>query len=160
MNRFFFLVFAVVFSARTNAQSDNDLCLTGGAAVGRNFFAEIGLAKKTEGDDRHASISVRTYTVEIKPGKRTIVAPKIGLWGWAMTHVAFGLNLAYYTDFEKGSLMFRPELGVGNEFGKLMYGYNAPVVNKDFAGVNRHQVVFAFLVHLKDIKPALKKKAG
>jgi hypothetical protein len=159
MKKLWFQILAVVVSVQVNAQSDSDLCLTGGAAIGRNVFAEIGLAKRTEGDDRHGSLSVVTYTLEIKPGQKTIIAPKIGLWGWSMTQMAIGLNLAYYTDFDKGSLVFRPELGIGLQFGKLVYGYNAPMVNKDFGGVNRHQVVFAVLMHLKDIKPRLKKKA-
>lgn len=162
MNRSFYLKYSALFfliisATRLQAQEDRYLCFTGGASVGWNVFGEIGLADKIEGDDRHASISVRTYTIEIKPGKRTIIAPKIGIWGWAMTHVAFGLNLAYYTDFDKGSLVFRPEAGVGTNFGKLVYGYNAPIVNTNFRGVNRHQVSAMFLLVLKEIKPKKKR---
>lgn len=136
----------------SQAQEEKYLCITGGAAIGMNGFGEIGLAKKIEGNDRHGSMSVVTYTVEFKPGPRTIIAPKIGAWVWSMSPLTMGVNLAYYTDFNKGTLMLRPEGGIGWYFGKLVYGYNAPLTNKDFPGVNRHQVSVSFLLVLKEIK--------
>lgn len=50
------------------------------------------------------------------------MGPKIGVWiGGGM---AMGLNLIYYTNFDKNSLVCRPEIGMGIEKFKLVYGYN------------------------------------
>lgn len=147
-----FLFLFSLLSFFSGAQSS--LCVTGGASVGNNVFAEIGLAKRSISEERHYGVGVKTYTIELRPGKRTIIGPKVGVWGIAMSNpgMGIGLNLAYYTDFDKGSLVFRPEAGIGFESGKIVYGYNLGLVNSEFTGINRHMVAVAFLLKLKDIK--------
>lgn len=149
-------VLLIILAARP-LQAQSSLCLTGGANIGRHGFAELGLAKRTIGEERHYSVGVTTYTVELKPDRRFIIGPKLGIWGFAMSNLGFGLNLIYYTDFDKGSLVFRPEAGAAFEFGKLIYGYNSSIVNKNFPGVNKHQVAVMFLLKLKDVKEKPKK---
>jgi len=54
------------------------------------------------------------------------------------------LNVLYYTDFNKGSLTIRPELGVNlgvNNY--LMYGYNLVITQSELVPT-RHQVTFGF----------------
>ncbi|OJJ19572.1 hypothetical protein BKI52_22455 [marine bacterium AO1-C] len=54
------------------------------------------------------------------------------------------LNVLYYTNFGKGSLTIRPELGVNlgvNNY--LMYGYNLVATNANLVPT-RHQVTFGF----------------
>lgn len=53
-------------------------------------------------------------------------------------------NLLYYTNFDKGSFTFRPEVGVNlgtNNY--LMYGYNLVITNPDLM-LTRHQVTLGF----------------
>jgi len=54
------------------------------------------------------------------------------------------LNVLYYTDFDKGSLTIRPELGVNlgvNNY--LMYGYNLVTTQADLVPTH-HQITFGF----------------
>ena len=155
MNRLCFLFFVVVFSVPAFAQPETDLCISGGAGVGKNGFAEIGLSKRTVGDERHYSISFTGYSLEFKPGSHFIIAPKAGIWGAAMSPLCIGLNLLFYTDFVKGSLVFRPEIGFALPFLKVAYGYNSSLTNKNFAGINKHNAGILFHVKLKALKPKL-----
>jgi hypothetical protein len=139
------------------AQPETDLCLSGGFNGGRNGFVEIGLAKRTIGDERHYTIGFTGYSVEFKPGNHFIMAPKVGVWGGAMSPLLIGLNLLFYTDFVKGNLVFRPEAGVGLPFFKLVYGYNSALTNKNFAGVNKHNIGLLFILKLKALKVPVPK---
>jgi hypothetical protein len=152
---FFFLFCTAAF--QLNAQPEIDLCLTGGVGAGRNGFAEIGLAKRTIGDERHYSIGFTGYSVEFKPGNHFIIAPKVGVWGAAMSPLSIGLNLLFYTDFVKGNLVFRPEAGVALPFLKLVYGYNSALTNKNFAGVNKHNIGVLYILKLKALKVPVPK---
>jgi hypothetical protein len=135
------------------AQPETDLCLSGGANIGRHGFAEIGLVKRNIGDERHYSIGFVSYSVEFKPGKTFIIGPKIGVWGAAMSPLLIGVNMQVFSDFDKASLVFRPECGVALPFLKLAYGYNVYVLNHDFPGINQHNAAILFLLKLKSLKP-------
>jgi hypothetical protein len=62
-----------------------------------------------------------------------------------------GLNIIYYTDFDKASVVFRPEIGLGIEKAKLVYGYNWKF-NKPFDGINKHLAGLTYSFTLKRLK--------
>lgn len=69
-----------------------------------------------------------------------------------MSGLAVGANLIYYTDFEQSSLRIRPEIGLGFGRWKVVYGYNIPLTNKDFDGVNNSNIGIALMFGVKKIK--------
>lgn len=64
---------------------------------------------------------------------------------------AMGLNLIYYTDFDRSSLVFRPEIGIGLDKAKLVYGYNWDWT-KGLNSINKHQVGLTYCFTLKRLK--------
>lgn len=126
--------------------------------VGYNFwghhFGELGIAYNliaTTGYHPYASAAFISSEIEIQ--KNPIIGPKIGVWATGgASGMGLGLNLIYYTDFEDSSLRFRPEIGFGIHPFKVLYGYNIPIYNKDFKGINTHVVSFALLFSIKKFK--------
>ncbi len=82
-----------------------------------------------------------------------IFAPKASYWmnadkeGWA-----FGATTIYYTDFDTGSLKLRPEIGFGFGNMKLVYGYNIPLVNRNFSAIGGHCINFVFYIEVAKLK--------
>jgi hypothetical protein len=66
-----------------------------------------------------------------------------------MSPMPIGINLIYYTDFNKGSLVFRPEYGFGIEQVRLVYGYNAKIINSKFNLINKQQAALLYSFNLK-----------
>jgi hypothetical protein len=66
--------------------------------------------------------------------------------------MAMGINLIYYTDFEQSSLRLRPEIGIGFGRWKVFYGYNIPLTNRSFEGINRNTFGFTVLFGVKQTK--------
>src|SRR5690606_2013571 len=60
-----------------------------------------------------------------------------------------GLNTIYYTDFDDGALVFRPEIGFGLSGFKLVYGYNWNLTNKEFRGINSNFVGLTYVLPFK-----------
>lgn len=117
-----------------------------------NHFAEIGIAK----DDRCMISyfdfgSTHYLATEIKLDNKTIIGPKIGTWTY-IEPLGIGANLIYYTDFNESSLRFRPEVGLGFNHLKIVYGYNLPLSNRNFEGINKHNFGFAFLIPVKTFR--------
>jgi hypothetical protein len=128
--------------------------LLAGCVLSHYGYAEIGLARFSQDEDaRHYNLGAKSISVEIWPGKDVIIGPKVSIWGGGMTPMLMGLTLAGYTDFNKACLVFRPEAGLGLEYFKVMYGYNAPLINKDFNRLNRHLVSASFFIRLKKKQP-------
>jgi hypothetical protein len=126
-----------------------DFSLLIGYNQGNFGFADVGLAVNMYGTNRHPFSVNYFISNEIKVSDKTVIGPKIGAWvagGFAM-----GLNLIYYTDFERASIVFRPEIGIGIEKAKLVYGYNAKF-NSSFEGINRHLVGLTYCFTLKRLK--------
>ncbi len=77
---------------------------------------------------------------------------KAGFTG-GMSPLGVGLNIVSYTNFNKFSLVFLPEIGVHNVIFKLMYGYQSHLINKNALPTNRHQITFGYyLLWQKDRK--------
>jgi hypothetical protein len=77
-------------------------------------------------------------------GSDFIIGPKLGLYFGI--GLGIGLNAIYYTNFEEGSLVFRPEIGTTVVGLKIFYGYNWKLTNTNFKGINSHQLGIAFLI--------------
>ena len=82
-----------------------------------------------------------------------VIGPKIGAWiAGGSGGMAMGLNLIYYTNFDQSSLRIRPEIGMGFGRFKVVYGYNIPLYNKAFEGINKSNLGIALLFSIKHLK--------
>jgi hypothetical protein len=133
---------------------EKDLSLVLGYQLQRNHFAELGIAIKNNGViGPHPNTSIFLFSNEVKINQMKnffVLGQKIGVWGG--NGIAMGLNLIHYTDFRKSSLQFRPEVGMGIDIFRVVYGYNCSLVNKDFAGINKHNFTLNLLIDLKRLK--------
>lgn len=120
----------------------------------KSHFAELGIAVNRYGrKGRHPVAWAYFVSSEVKLDKKTIIGPKIGAWmAGGQSAMALGINLIYYTDFEQSSLRLRPEIGIGLGRFKVFYGYNIPLTNKDFEGINRNVFGLAVLFGVKQVK--------
>ena len=159
-------LFIVIFSMSFNvfAQSITDtlssgnkisieknLSILGGYNFWNNHFAETGVAINHFRIVGHHPADVAYFiSNEIKIDNKLILGPKIGIWFGG--GIIWGLNLIYYTDFNQSSLRFRPEIGLGLGQFKFVYGYNIPVTNKNFEGINKNNISIVILFNVKKLK--------
>ena len=119
--------------------------------VGRFSFAELGIAWNRYGRIGPHPNGVAPYiSGEIKLGDELLVGPKVGVH--MMGGFAFGVCFIYYTDFDNGSFVLRPDIGIGISRFKMAYGYNWQLSNKDFDKVSSHLFMVVYLLKLKKIK--------
>ncbi|MBW7960587.1 hypothetical protein H3C65_03810 [Patescibacteria group bacterium] len=116
---------------------------------GKRSMGEIGFGWFSFGGP---GISFAKYASLEMGSNRTkfIMVPKIGAWAGMGTGV--GLNLLYYSDFQHGTLVFRPEIGLAFWRLKLMYGYNVRLSKDPVGGINLHQVNLSYLIAVKNQK--------
>ncbi|GGB00940.1 hypothetical protein GCM10011511_25330 [Puia dinghuensis] len=123
----------------------------GGLAAGSYVFGDIGLSVNTINTTNIEPASGAWFVSdEVKFANKLLMGPKVGIWVGG--GLAFGLNMIYYTDFSQGSLVFRPEVGMGFSPFKLVYGYNAKLTNTRFEGINRNLVEVVYCFKLKKLK--------
>ncbi len=119
-----------------------------GYSLGKYSYAEVGIAKlKSELQGYHLFSSAYVVATEILIANKLVIGPKIGVWASGGTSgLAMGLNMIYYTNFKNGIFVFRPEIGIGVNSVKVVYGYNMRLQQKVFDKVNKNIVGFAFCV--------------
>lgn len=119
-----------------------------------NHYAELGIVHNQHGRaGTHLSAWAYFFSTEIRSGKELIIGPKAGAWiSGGSSALAIGINMVCYTDFEEYSLRIRPELGIGFGIWKVVYGYNIPITNKDFEGINRSNIGIALLFDIRKLK--------
>jgi hypothetical protein len=120
----------------------------------RNFNVELGLAINQYGQvGHHPAAWAYFVSNEIKIDNKILIGPKIGVWaGGGVSGMAMGLNVIYYSNFDNSSLRIRPEIGMGFGRWKVVYGYNIPLTNRDFEGVNKSNIGIALVFGVKKIK--------
>ena len=95
-------------------------------------YVELGIARSVHLYNYHGPVSIGYYiSEEVYFGEKNIYGTKIG----AYTHYMFdvGFSIIYYTDFDKGNLKLRPEIGLGMGAFRIIGGYNIPTfANKAF----------------------------
>jgi hypothetical protein len=131
---------------------DRALRLLAGYSVGTYSYAEIGFAKTGIAETRHPTGFATFITTELKLGGKFVIGPKIGFWS-SNGIMGIGMNMIYYTDFNNHNVVFRPEVGVGFDRFKIVYGYNANLSRNRLERINRNLfgVVYGFkLIQLKD----------
>jgi hypothetical protein len=114
-----------------------------GYNLGHSSYGELGFALHST--FHHMLFVTKFIGSEIRMGGSDfIIGPKLGVYfGMGL---GIGLNAIYYTNFEEGSLVFRPEIGTTVLGLKIFYGYNWKLTHTDFKGINSHQLGIAFLV--------------
>ena len=123
---------------RHNRVYTRSIQLLTGFTFGRSKFVEIGVAKNIRTLlGPHASSSTIFVSTEMKVGDKFIMGPKIGCWSaGGVGGIAMGANMIYYTDFDNGTLVFRPEIGFGLNCCKFVYGYNVRLTKNILEGIN------------------------
>jgi hypothetical protein len=91
-------------------------------------YYEIGIGKGqyAQGVDFGSGGAVY-ISEEMYFGPNTIFGTKLGAWFHWMLDM--GAAMVYYTDFDRGNLKIRPELGVGFGRVRAVIGYNIPTFN-------------------------------
>jgi hypothetical protein len=127
--------------------------------VGFNFwkenYGELGIAYNKYGTLGHHPMATAVFfSNEFKiDATKTVIGPKIGVWAAGGSGIiAMGLNLIYYTDFDEGTLRFRPEIGMGVNGFKVVYGYNIAVNSKSSILINDHNIGIVGLFKWKKLK--------
>lgn len=134
-----------------------DIALITGYQVHKNHFAEIGIGiKRHETFGIHSNTLVYGISNEIKLSNDFIWGLKASVWG-GTTGINLGLNLINYTNFDKSTLRFRPEIGSGTDSFRFFYGYNLAITNKNFEGINRHNFGLNIILNLKTIEEIKKE---
>jgi hypothetical protein len=145
----FFLSEGFAQEENTKKNKPNYTGILTGYTQGHYGFGEIGYFSTVVSDERHWGFASEYISSEIKIDPELLMGFKIGITGAAMGPTPIGLNLIYYTDFNRACLVFRPEFGFGMESIRLVYGYNARIINRTFDLINKHQVVLLYSVNLK-----------
>jgi hypothetical protein len=135
-------------------------CLLTGYSLGTYSYADIGFAKLSSTTLGHHPFSSAYFaSTEIKLSDKFIVGQKIGVWAAGGSGaMAIGLNMIYYTDFDDGTLVFRPEIGFGLDKFKLVYGYNANLTKNRLDRMNKHLVGLTYCFKLKQLKDKTRSK--
>jgi len=97
-------------------------------------MAEIGLVKGTR-DTRHPNSMSAWGSVAFGMRHRPILMPRVGAQIGIMA-VSVGLEIAYLTDFEQGSLVFVPSIGFGGYPLRLAVEPHARLVNTEFRPID------------------------
>lgn len=132
---------------------EKELCLLTGAGYGRHAFIDLGGSVNRAGTIGHHPFSSAYFvSSELHFGSKTVVGPKAGAWAaGGVGGIAMGISLIYYSDFEQGQLVFRPEIGLGISKFKLTYGYNARLTNTGFDPVARNVAGATYCFRLKKL---------
>ena len=133
---------------------ERHISVLAGFNLWRNYYGELGVALNQYGRVGHHPAAWAFFiSNEMKISDKILIGPKIGAWiGGGSGGMALGLNLIYYTDFDQSSLRIRPEIGLGFGRWKVVYGYNIPLTNKNFEGVNRSSIGIALMFGIKKLK--------
>jgi hypothetical protein len=102
----------------------------------RRAYIEVGFHKTVR-----TNYAMFTYgpSIELSPYNHTIIGFKYG--GWTNIYfISLGLNTIYYTDFNGGDLIVRPEFGFGIDRFRFAIGYNASIIsNEKFERVKKQK---------------------
>lgn len=118
-------------------------------------YYEIGIAKGKyiSWFEGHSGVAVYASEEMYFSKDKNIFGTKIGAWMHMILDV--GLCAVYYTDFQRGNLKIRPELGFGAGRLRFVGGYNIPTINnKAFEALrkNNAQASIQFTVGLRKKK--------
>lgn len=116
-----------------------------GAGVQRNFYTELGIAKRKQvfgctGFSANAYyLALELHPSISKEQKDNIYGVKIGYEFNAMLPI-IGIEGKYQTDFSQNDFIITPKVGLGL-LGDLnvFYGYNISMNDRPFDSVGRHQ---------------------
>ena len=93
-------------------------------------FAELGVVRGAGGGRHMDSWSYHASTLFGLSGSTPILVPRIGAQAAMM--VSFGVELAYFTDLETGSLVFVPSIGYIGYPLNIALKPNVYLINTDF----------------------------
>lgn len=164
-NTFKLLIFCTLVSCSSQAQETDtsqhnsvnikrSVCLLTGYSLETYSYAEIGVAKLSSTTAGHHPLTTAAFIgTEINLGNKFIAGPKVGVWAsGGAGAMALGINMIYYTNFNKGSLVFRPEVGFGLGQFKLVYGYNAMLSKYRLDRINKNLVGLTYCFKVKQLK--------
>jgi len=128
-----------------------ELCLLTGVGYSKHAFIDLGVSSNRFGTiGHHPFASAFFASSELHFGSKIVIGPKVGAWAsGGVGGIAMGVNMIYYSDFEKGSLVFKPEIGFGQSKFKLTYGYNARLTNTSFDRIPKNVVEATYCFRLK-----------
>lgn len=132
--------------------SEKFISILSSAGIQRVGLVDLGIAINEFGRGGYEPFAEAYFlSCEILFGKHPMIGPKIGVWAAGGASItAMGLDLINYTDFKKSSIMLRPQIGLGLENVKIVYGYNIALTQPD-NNISRHNVSLTVLINLKKV---------
>ena len=120
----------------------------------RHNFAEVGFALNQYGRvGHHPTAWAYFISSEIKLDNQLLLGPKVGAWiGGGIAGIALGINTICYTDLAHTAWRIRPEIGMGFDRWKVVYGFNFAVTNRNFSGVPKNVISLVYLFGLFKVK--------
>jgi len=97
------------------------------AGISLESAYSIGSRVNWDKSDLIKGLGSISFGIETRPlsNNDIIIAPKVSYtMNW---FISFGASMLYYTDFSKGSLRFRPEIGVSMLGIRIYHGWNFSV---------------------------------
>lgn len=140
--------FLLSFARNESAWGQSDEPFGGlllGLHPGEHLFVEGGYGVARTVGGAHATVGMTgvTLSAEVKPAGTVIVAPLVTAWFTFL--FAAGLGMGYYTDFDGGTVLVQPELGLGLLGGRVTWRINFPI-GEEIPGLNTSELnVSAFL---------------
>ncbi|UTW65250.1 hypothetical protein KFE94_11275 [bacterium SCSIO 12643] len=162
--KYFYTIIIILFSSsgfgqdstytRLSPYWETHLAMVAGYQFQHNHFAELGLGiKKNLVGTIHPSTFIYGVSNEFKLHQDFIWGLKVFAWiGGGNGGLNLGGNIIHYTDFDQTAWVFRPEIGIGVDFFRLVYGYNFNFTNSNMVGINDHNFGINFLINTKKIK--------
>ena len=118
-----------------------------------NIELGIGLVQLGVGEF-HPFFKTTSFSIELTLENDFIFAPQLSFWSHKrLSSMTKGINFAFYSKFEDASFSFvvRPEIGIMKSyFFRLVYGYNFKVTNREFEGINTHDLSIRFFLLIKE----------
>jgi hypothetical protein len=153
MRKFLILIFGLIIPIIANSQNGDSsgfsyrefkITPRVGISYQKNIFSEFGISfnKYTVGFEKNGKYS--NFEIGLFGGyisseilirtDKTLIGPKIGIEFagiGATAGGAYGLELNYFSDFDKNSLAITPKVGIPLGIIEIFYGYSF-FLNKDF----------------------------
>jgi hypothetical protein len=145
------ILYSQTYESIPTIHFEKDFCLLTGINYSSNFFIDLGVSVVKSGTaGHHPFASVAFIASEFRFVNKPIVGPKIGVWAaGGFAPLVLGLNIIYYSDFTRNSLVLRPEAGLGLNKLKLVYGYNFRLTNTSFDRISRNNFGIIYCFKLK-----------
>lgn len=139
-------------SVYSNRYTDYTAIVTGYKYLGHHA-AELGFCNLTIGvNGHHPSTQIYGGSLEFQFDSDPVLGLNQFYWfGGGSGGMNIGLNLCHYTNFKGYSFQFRPEIGIGFNIFRMVYGYSSPIIKANYDLPNFHSFSLNVMIPVKKL---------